>query len=86
MLDSLVAIEAIDPNLEKASYDPDVPSSSVSWSSPRKGNEHKESGELRALSPELGDAIEGVLAAPKEKPGDGRGPGIGEETVRDVIA
>lgn len=58
----------------------DVASSSCS--SPRKAKERRESGELRSLSPELGDAIEGVLAAPKEKPGDGSGPGMGEGTVR----
>ena len=27
----------------------------------------------------------GVLAAPNEKPGEGRGPGMGEATVRDEM-
>ena len=59
---------------------------SSSSSSLRKGKERSESGELRSLSPELGDAIEGVLAAPNEKPGEGNGPGIGEATVREETA
>ena len=55
---------------------------SSSSSSLRKGKERSESGELRSLSPELGDAIEGVLAAPKENPGEGSGPGMGDASAR----
>jgi hypothetical protein len=51
-----------------------------------KEKDRNESGELRSLSPELGDAIEGVLAAPNEKLGDGSGPGMGDAMVLEVTA
>lgn len=75
-----MAIEAIDPNRDT---EPEVRSSS-SNSSPLNGNDCRESGEFRSLLPELVDAIDGVLAAPKEKLGDGRGPGMGDGIVREV--
>jgi hypothetical protein len=80
ILESLVATEAIDP---KRDTEAEVRSSS-SNSSPLNGKDRRESGELRSLLPELVDAIDGVLAAPKEKLGEGSGPGIGDGKVREV--
>lgn len=77
-----MATEAIDPNLDTEA---EVRSSS-SNSSPLNVNDCRESGEFRSLLPELVDAMDGVLAAPKEKLGDGRGPGIGDGNVREVTA
>jgi len=86
-LDSLVAIETTEPYREYASYAEGGPVSSSRSSGPAgKENERRESGELRALSTEPGEAIEGVLAAPNEKLGDGRGPGMGDGTERWEMA
>jgi hypothetical protein len=83
-LDSLPANDAIEPNLEKASYDADVPSSSVSGSSSRgvvyAGNVFSDSGESQWGD---GDVAGGVReGAPKEKSARGSGPGIGDGTDR----
>lgn len=75
-----MATEAIDPNRDTEA---EVRSSS-SNSSPLNVKDCRESGEFRSL-PELVD-MDGVLAAPKEKLGDGRGPGMGEGNGRDVTA
>ena len=81
-LDSLVA-DANELNREyESKLGEENPSSSL-WG---YVNERKESGELRSLSAELGEAIGGVLAAPNEKLGEGKGPGIGGATTRDVTA
>jgi hypothetical protein len=79
-LDSLPANDAIEPNLEKASYDADVPSSSVSGSSSRArvyaGSVVRDSGESQWGD---GDVAGGVTeGAPKEKSARGSGPGMGE--------
>jgi hypothetical protein len=86
-LDSLPANDAIEPNLEKASYDADVPSSSVSGSSSRAGvyaaSIASDSGESQRGD---GDVAGGVReGAPKEKSGRGSGPGIGEGMDRAGI-
>jgi len=83
ILESLVATEVIDPNLDTESYEAEVRSSS-SNSSPLDAKDCRESGEFRSLLPELVDAMDGVFAAPKEKLGDGRGPGIGDCNTREV--
>lgn len=55
-------------------------------SSPLKLKGLKESGELRSLFAEIGELDDWVVAAPKEKPGEGRGPGMGDEMMRELIA
>jgi hypothetical protein len=48
-------------------------------------NARVESGEFLSL-PELVDAIDGVLAAPNEKLGEGNGPGSGDVSVLAVYS
>lgn len=57
-------------------YDAEPSSVSASSRGPKE-KPLKSTGELRSLS-------EDALATPNEKPGEGRGPGIGAEMLRDV--
>jgi len=89
LLDSLPAREAIEPNLENASYDAEVASSSVSGSSIRLENVKAFNSDIGSgESRSTGEGIWGgeSAAAPNENPGEGNGPGKGEETDRvDMI-